>query len=319
MFPDAAARLATAADDFDRRALPRRRRHRRAVADDVRPRARAALGDARPTTSTPSAVMLVTDTELRSAGATRPAPSPPPARSPLRRAAPWLDPRRRRDRRRDDRRAADPAPTRSDPPPLSASNAEPDGAMAVAEVLRQQGVDVIETTSLADTEHARATRAATTTILLVDPDLILDESQHDRLLSAAARVVVVEPYRHRARGPRARASPRRARSTAATTRTATSTPCRRPEPSRHRPPPTGSRAASEGIACLTVAGDLSALVEVRHGAARSSRCSAPAAALRNDQVADRRQRGPRPQPARPDRDADLVLPRARTTCTRTPT
>src|SRR5258707_375476 len=35
------------------------------------------------------------------------------------------------------------------PPALSASSAQPDGAMAVAEVLRQHGVDVIETSSLA--------------------------------------------------------------------------------------------------------------------------------------------------------------------------
>ncbi len=77
--------------------------------------------------------------------------------------------------------------------PLAADNPAPGGAMAVAEVLREQGVEVIETSSLADTEDALAGRALTTTVLLWDVDLLLDSAQHDRLLLATDDLVVLDP------------------------------------------------------------------------------------------------------------------------------
>ncbi len=77
--------------------------------------------------------------------------------------------------------------------PLAADNPAPQGAMAVAEVLRQQGVDVIETATLADTEDALQGRAGQTTVLLWDYDLLLDADQHDRLLLATDDLVVLDP------------------------------------------------------------------------------------------------------------------------------
>jgi hypothetical protein len=77
--------------------------------------------------------------------------------------------------------------------PLAADNPAPEGAMAVAEVLRQQGVDVIETASLAETEDALEGRAGKTTVLLWDVELLLDSGQHDRLLLATDDLVVLDP------------------------------------------------------------------------------------------------------------------------------
>lgn len=77
--------------------------------------------------------------------------------------------------------------------PLAADNPAPQGAMAVAEVLRQQGVDVIETASLAETEEALEGTAGDSTVLLWDIDLLLDERQHDRLLLATDDLVVLDP------------------------------------------------------------------------------------------------------------------------------
>ncbi len=77
--------------------------------------------------------------------------------------------------------------------PLAADNPAPQGAMAVAEVLRQQGVDVIETGSLAETEDALEGRSHDATVLLWDIDLLLDADQHDRLLLAGGDLVVLDP------------------------------------------------------------------------------------------------------------------------------
>lgn len=77
--------------------------------------------------------------------------------------------------------------------PLAADNPAPQGAMAVAEVLRQQGVDVIETATLSDTEDALSGGASETTVLLWDIDLLLDADQHDRLLLATDDLVVLDP------------------------------------------------------------------------------------------------------------------------------
>ncbi|MEQ1737485.1 MAG: DUF4350 domain-containing protein, partial [Rhodoglobus sp.] len=77
--------------------------------------------------------------------------------------------------------------------PLAADNPAPQGAMAVAEVLRQQGVEVIETASLAETERVLDNRAGDATVLLWDIELLLDEGQHDRLLLATDDLVVLDP------------------------------------------------------------------------------------------------------------------------------
>jgi hypothetical protein len=225
---------------------------------------------------------VVTDVDVHadSVDATTASPGPAGGRTPLRRAAPWLilgvvaivvativalliptDEER--------------------PPPLSASNPEPDGAMAVAEVLRQHGVDVIETTTLADTERATSSRA-NTTILLVDPGLILDEDQHDRLLSEASRVVVVEPtdsaLEELAPGV----------VEAGTLNGSLDADCDLDAVQKARTvdgPATAYRLGhgEQGTACLTVAGDLSALIEVRTNGTSVTVLGA-GSTLRNDRV-----------------------------------
>jgi hypothetical protein len=65
--------------------------------------------------------------------------------------------------------------------------------MAVAEVLRQQGVDVVETGTLGDTLAAVADAPADATVLLWDYDLLLDPGQHDDLLLATRDLVVLDP------------------------------------------------------------------------------------------------------------------------------
>jgi hypothetical protein len=75
--------------------------------------------------------------------------------------------------------------------PLAADNPAPPGAMAVAEVLKDQGVQVVQTGDLDATTAAASHGDAT--ILLWDLDLLLDEGQHARLLRASTDLVVVEP------------------------------------------------------------------------------------------------------------------------------
>jgi hypothetical protein len=75
--------------------------------------------------------------------------------------------------------------------PLAADNPAPEGAMAVAEVLKDQGVRVVPTGDLEATTDATAGGDAT--ILLWDPDQLLDGAQHARLLRATTDLVVVEP------------------------------------------------------------------------------------------------------------------------------
>jgi len=74
---------------------------------------------------------------------------------------------------------------------LSAANAAPAGARAVAEVLRQQGVRVVETSSLADTQAA-VSDPATTTLFISDENRFLDDAQLAQALSLAARVVIAD-------------------------------------------------------------------------------------------------------------------------------
>lgn len=74
--------------------------------------------------------------------------------------------------------------------PLDASNAGPVGGRAVAEVLRQHGVDVRSATTLSAVQDAATDD---TTVLVYDHDGNLDEAAYDRLTSIANSIVVVEP------------------------------------------------------------------------------------------------------------------------------
>lgn len=75
--------------------------------------------------------------------------------------------------------------------PLDPGNAAPGGSMAVAEVLRQQGVDVVAASSL---DEARAAVAGVddTTILLYDPNGYLDEAQLAEAAALSRTVIVVD-------------------------------------------------------------------------------------------------------------------------------
>ncbi|SMH33475.1 protein of unknown function [Rathayibacter oskolensis] len=73
-------------------------------------------------------------------------------------------------------------------PDLDVDSAAPDGARAVAQVLRQQGVDVLRADTL---DEAVESVDGGTTILVDDPSGVLDESQYARL--AADAVVLVQP------------------------------------------------------------------------------------------------------------------------------
>jgi hypothetical protein len=76
---------------------------------------------------------------------------------------------------------------------LSPTSGSPDGARAVVNVLRDQGVDVAEVDTLADLE-ALDLDPRQTTVALFDASLVLGEAQHDRVLDAAHRVVVFDPW-----------------------------------------------------------------------------------------------------------------------------
>jgi len=76
--------------------------------------------------------------------------------------------------------------------PFSATNAAPAGSKALAEVLRERGVDVSVPTSLAG---ATATLSGPTrsTLFLVDPNGHLDRTQLRALATRAAHVIVLSP------------------------------------------------------------------------------------------------------------------------------
>ena len=76
--------------------------------------------------------------------------------------------------------------------PLSATNAAPAGAKAVAEVLRAQGVTVTATTDLAATTAALADRRRST-LFLYDPNGYLGTDQYDRLAALGADTVLMSP------------------------------------------------------------------------------------------------------------------------------
>ena len=79
-----------------------------------------------------------------------------------------------------------------DAPRLSPANPAPDGAMAVAEVLAAQGIDVRPTDTLEDTTAAVGD-PANTTIVLFDEDGQLDDAQRQTLLDTGAHLVLLEP------------------------------------------------------------------------------------------------------------------------------
>lgn len=74
---------------------------------------------------------------------------------------------------------------------LSPSNAAPPGAMAVAEVLGDQGVEVIQTSSLVETREA-IRRPGRTTVFIVDVGY-LDDTQWREAVVLADRVIVADP------------------------------------------------------------------------------------------------------------------------------
>jgi hypothetical protein len=76
--------------------------------------------------------------------------------------------------------------------PFSATNPGPVGSMAVAEVLRQQGVDVRVAGSF-DAARAALAGAANSTLFLYDSGNFLDESQLAAITGLASDVVVLTP------------------------------------------------------------------------------------------------------------------------------
>ena len=77
--------------------------------------------------------------------------------------------------------------------PLDPESAAPGGSMAVAEVLRQQGVDVVVASSLVEARDAVA-GVDDTTVLLYDPDGYLDDDQLKEAATLSSSVVVVDAY-----------------------------------------------------------------------------------------------------------------------------
>ncbi|WP_185202578.1 DUF4350 domain-containing protein [Glaciihabitans sp. INWT7] len=76
--------------------------------------------------------------------------------------------------------------------PFSATNAAPAGSKAIAEVLRQQGVDVSVPATLSGAKSALR-RSAGSTLFLFDPDGNLDKAQLRTLAALAQRFVVLSP------------------------------------------------------------------------------------------------------------------------------
>ncbi|ARC57403.1 hypothetical protein AS850_09980 [Frondihabitans sp. 762G35] len=76
---------------------------------------------------------------------------------------------------------------------LDPASTQPGGARAVVSVLRQQGIDVVTTSTLSETRRAIAADPANTTVVAYDPGPYLDASQWTTLARASGRLVVVEP------------------------------------------------------------------------------------------------------------------------------
>ena len=75
---------------------------------------------------------------------------------------------------------------------LGADNPAPEGARALVQVLRQHGVRVTATRSLAATDRA-VHDPTDTTVLVFDPDELLSPDQHDRLAGLTDDLVLVAP------------------------------------------------------------------------------------------------------------------------------
>jgi len=75
---------------------------------------------------------------------------------------------------------------------LAADNPGPEGARALVQVLRQHGVDVRATSSLAATDRA-VHDPTDTTVVVFDPDELLSPDQHDRLRGMTDDLVLVAP------------------------------------------------------------------------------------------------------------------------------
>lgn len=73
---------------------------------------------------------------------------------------------------------------------LDVDSAAPDGARAVAEVLRDQGIEVVRADGL---DEALRAIGSGTTLLIDDPASALDEEQYARLAGDADAVVLIEP------------------------------------------------------------------------------------------------------------------------------
>ncbi|PPF20365.1 hypothetical protein C5B92_01490 [Rathayibacter sp. AY1A4] len=80
--------------------------------------------------------------------------------------------------------------TRVAAPDLDVDSATPDGARALAQVLRDQGVEVVRADDL---DSALAASSPDATLLVDDPDVALDEAQYRRLARASASLVLVTP------------------------------------------------------------------------------------------------------------------------------
>ncbi|MDJ0356455.1 DUF4350 domain-containing protein [Paenarthrobacter sp. PH39-S1] len=77
---------------------------------------------------------------------------------------------------------------------LAADNPAPEGAMAAVQILRQRGVSVTATDTLAATlSTVQKDGAAATTVLLFDPSGLLDHDQLQRLAGTGSTLVLVEP------------------------------------------------------------------------------------------------------------------------------
>lgn len=77
-------------------------------------------------------------------------------------------------------------------PPLSPASAAPNGSMALAEVLRNEGVNVTHATSLAAAQAALVEHPDAT-VFVVDAREVLDGRQLDRLQRASSHLVVMAP------------------------------------------------------------------------------------------------------------------------------
>lgn len=76
---------------------------------------------------------------------------------------------------------------------FSIENAGPDGSRAVAEVLRQQGVDVVAASTLDDAQDAAAAATGPVTVLFADPFGYLDDERLDQVADLGDDLVLVEP------------------------------------------------------------------------------------------------------------------------------